>query len=105
MPESFINFYHTHLVHLVDRSAATPKKLRKQERKQDKRDTDNPPQSGDKSVCAQNFTNARTALYAVLGNADDVVTLRDWIRRRYDDKMYFFHHNYVRIACNTAVKM
>ncbi len=53
------------------------------------------PKSGEKTVPQGNLQNQRTALAQYFAGKREVITLRDLIRARYDDKIKWFQENYV----------
>ncbi len=87
MPDSFYRFYKDYLLELV-RKKTTKKPLIKPKNPKSRI-------SGYKTCATQNFSNKRNALYQYLGS--EATTTREWIKKRYDDKLSFFNENYVSL--------
>ncbi len=87
---SVINFYDEFITQLVESMGTTPKKAaRKGETMAETalREAEGlRAKSGEKILPTQNFNNARGALHAYLANADDCITLSDWVRVRWENK-------------------
>ncbi len=106
-PASFVQFYEVDCLQLVDKLGNTPKKGKstesmaqtearhRREMEREEEPVSSAARSGSKSCATANFNNRRNALYSYLGGRSGVITLRDWVRARYDDKKKFAEENFV----------
>ncbi len=100
---SFVNFYRQLVLPNVDTVASTPRKIRSKEQTRHRNppllpaDEQARPRSGDKTALTANLSNQRTALAQYFANDQHVITNRDLIQKRYEDKLTWFENNFVSI--------
>ncbi len=103
MRPSFVRFYNEMVIPNVDQIASTPRKVRSREQTRHRHppilapEEQPRPKSGDKRVVTVNLQNARTALMQYYAQDSEVVTNRQLIRKRYDDKVDWFRKHFVNI--------
>ena len=88
----------SHKGRVVESIAQAEARRRKDQEKEDEGQDGTSGKSGTKTLATQNFNNKRNALYNYIGGKDDVVTLREWICARYNDKKDFAAKHYVSIV-------
>ncbi len=107
---SFVRFYNELVLPNVDQVASTPRKVRSREQARHRNPPlfapeDQPrPKSGDKRVPTVHLQNARTGLLQYYAEQNTVVTNRDLIKRRYEDKLDWYNKHFVSFSLNFSVR-
>ncbi len=103
MRPSFLRFYRDMIMTNVDQVASTPRKVRTKEQSRYRYpphlapEENARPKSGDKQAPATNLHNQRTALAQYFAGQEHVRTNRQFIERRYNDKIDWYQKHYVSL--------